>query len=240
MIEFLVLLLILAIILQVLLWTAIVQIEQYESGVLQSGKDSIELLNPGWHVVIPFRDKVTKVDLRTHYLDFPTRSFGTHDSKTVNLATTLSYKILDPKKSVLQASLASSSTPSPSSSSHHEKTDRKLSKIIELTLKNFVSKIDREILICKEISKYFEEFFRLDVNELDKKNISLRGEITFVISEKKIENKASNKLSESDKIKINKLIKKLSIKEIVDLIREGKDLTKKEIYNYCLKIKNEK
>ena len=43
-----------------------------------------------------------------------------------------------------------------------------------------------------------------------------------------------------EKIKIKKLIKKLSIKEIVDLIKEGKSIPKKEIYNYCLKIKNEK
>ncbi len=41
-------------------------------------------------------------------------------------------------------------------------------------------------------------------------------------------------------IKIRKLIKKLSIKEIVDLIKDGKNIPKKEIYNYCLKIKNEK
>ena len=114
---------------------------------------------------------------------------------------------------------------------------KKFSRSISLIKKYF---FDREILICKEISKYFEEFFRLDVNELDKKNISLRGEITLVISEKKVENKTSNNLSESDKIKIRKMIKKLTVKEIVDLIREGKDITKKEIYNYCLKIKNEK
>ena len=55
-----------------------------------------------------------------------------------------------------------------------------------------------------------------------------------------LENKTSNNLSESDKIKIGKLIKKLSIKEIVDLIKDGKNIPKKEIYNYCLKIKNEK
>ena len=41
-------------------------------------------------------------------------------------------------------------------------------------------------------------------------------------------------------IKIRKLIKKLSIKEIIDLIKDGKNIPKKEIYNYCLKIKNEK
>ena len=99
---------------------------------------------------------------------------------------------------------------------------------------------DREILICKEITKYFEEYFRFNINEIDQKKISLKGEITLVISEKKLVNKTSNNLSESDKIKIRKLIKKLSIKEIVDLIKEGKSIQKKEIYNYCLKMKNEK
>ena len=99
---------------------------------------------------------------------------------------------------------------------------------------------DREILICKEITKYFEEYFRFNINEIDQKKISLKGEITLVISEKKLVNKTSDNLSESDKTKIRKLIKKLSIKEIVDLIKEGKSIKKKEIYNYCLKMKNEK
>ena len=99
---------------------------------------------------------------------------------------------------------------------------------------------DREILICKEITKYFEEYFRFNINEIDQKKISLKGEITLVISEKKLVNKTSDNLSESDKTKIRKLIKKLSIKEIVDLIKEGKSIQKKEIYNYCLKMKNEK
>ena len=99
---------------------------------------------------------------------------------------------------------------------------------------------DREILICKEITKYFEEYFRFNINEIDQKKISLKGEITLVISEKKLVNKTSDNLSESDKTKIRKLIKKLSIKEIVDLIKDGTNISKKEIYNYCLKIKNEK
>tara|TARA_Y100000590_G_scaffold396875_1_gene477970 strand:+ start:3120 stop:3983 length:864 start_codon:yes stop_codon:yes gene_type:complete len=106
------------------------------------------------------------------------------------------------------------------------------------TIKKYFS--GREILICKEISKYFEEFFRFKVDELDQKNISLKGEITIVLSEKKKINKFSKNLSESDKTKIGKLINKLSIKEIVNLIKDGKNIPKKEIYNYCLKVKNEK
>ncbi len=116
-------------------------------------------------------------------------------------------------------------------------SSKKFNRSISVIKKYF---LDREIVICKEITKYFEEYFRFDVSQLDKKNISLRGEITLVISEKKLVNKTSNNLSESDKIKIRKMIKKLTIKEIIDLIKDGKNISKKEIYNYCLKIKNEK
>ena len=35
------------------------------------------------------------------------------------------------------------------------------------------------------------------------------------------------------------LINKLSVKEITNLISESRDISKKEVYNYCLKIKNE-
>ena len=68
---------------------------------------------------------------------------------------------------------------------------------------------------------------------------NLRGEITIVISEKKYNKNISNILSESDKKKIEMLINKLSVKEITNLISENRDISKKEIYNYCLKIKNE-
>ena len=35
------------------------------------------------------------------------------------------------------------------------------------------------------------------------------------------------------------MIKKLSIKEITELICLDKKISKKDVYNYCLKIKNE-
>ena len=36
------------------------------------------------------------------------------------------------------------------------------------------------------------------------------------------------------------MIKKLSIKDITDLISQKSNVPKKKIYNYCLKLKNEK
>ena len=43
----------------------------------------------------------------------------------------------------------------------------------------------------------------------------------------------------TDKRNIKKMIKKLSIKEIVNLISQNSSVPKKKIYNFCLKIKNE-
>ena len=67
-----------------------------------------------------------------------------------------------------------------------------------------------------------------------------KGELTVVISEKKIDKINSHLLSESDKSNINKMINKLSVKEITSLISQNSKVSKKEIYNYCLKLKNEK
>ena len=46
-------------------------------------------------------------------------------------------------------------------------------------------------------------------------------------------------MNESDINIINKIINKLTIKEITDLICQNSKVSKKLVYNYCLKLKNE-
>ena len=106
-------------------------------------------------------------------------------------------------------------------------------KIVDL--KEFF--LNRDIVICREISKYHEEYIRTSVKELSNVNFSRKGEITIIISEPKKERLSFNELEESDKRKINQLIKKMSIKDIVKKISESKQISKKLIYKYCLEIK---
>jgi len=113
---------------------------------------------------------------------------------------------------------------------------KKVNKIIPELKKNFSG---RRIVICREISKFYEEFIRKNVDDLEIFNKELKGELTIVISEKKIDKNHSQKLSESDMNIINKMINKLTIKEITEIISQNKDISKKEIYSYCLKLKNE-
>jgi 16S rRNA (cytidine1402-2'-O)-methyltransferase len=111
---------------------------------------------------------------------------------------------------------------------------KKVNKIIP-DLKKYFS--GRKIVFCREISKIYEEFMRKNVDDLELFNKELKGELTIVISEKKIDKNYSQKLSESDMNMINKMINKLTIKEITEIISHNKDISKKEIYSYCLKLK---
>ncbi len=113
---------------------------------------------------------------------------------------------------------------------------KKFNRIIPFLKDNFSG---RKIVICREISKLYEEYNRTEIDLLKNHYNELRGEITIVISEKITDKKYSLNLSESDKKIIKKMISKFSIKEITDLIVQTKKISKKEIYNYCLKIKNE-
>ena len=114
-------------------------------------------------------------------------------------------------------------------------SSKKINRTIPMLRKHFTG---REILICREISKFYEEYIRSDIDKLELFDNSLKGELTVVISEKKDE-KNSQLLSESDKRIISSMINKLSIKEISSLINQNKKISKKEIYNYCLSLKNE-
>ena len=114
---------------------------------------------------------------------------------------------------------------------------KKINKIIPEIKKNFTG---RKIVFCREISKIYEEFIRKNVDELELFEKELKGELTVVISEKKINKNISEKLTESDKNIIKKMINKLSTKEITDILSQRTNVSKKEIYNYCLKLKNEK
>ena len=113
---------------------------------------------------------------------------------------------------------------------------KKINKIIPHLKEKFSG---RQIVICREISKYYEEFIRSEIDELSEFKTDIKGEITIVVSEKKKLNKDSHLLSESDKRNIKKMINKLSIKEIIKQINKENKISKKTIYNYCLKLKNE-
>ena len=88
------------------------------------------------------------------------------------------------------------------------------------------------------MSKFYEEFIRLEINEMKPFDKDLRGELTIIISEKN-EKKTSQNLSVSDKRAIKRMINKFSTREIINFINQNNKISKKVIYDFCLKLKNE-
>ena len=115
-------------------------------------------------------------------------------------------------------------------------SSKKINKIIPYLKKNFSG---RKILICKEMTKYFEEFIRTDIDILDTFNLDIKGELTVVISENKSYKETNTNLTKFDQELIKSMINKLSVKEITTLINYRKKISKKIIYDYCISLKND-
>ena len=108
---------------------------------------------------------------------------------------------------------------------------KKINKIIPYLNTYFK---DRKVLICREISKYYEEYLRFDLGDLKLFNTAPKGELTVVLSEKQFNKNTSQILSESDKRSIKKMVNKLSTKEITDIISQNRRFQKKKFINIAL------
>ena len=77
-------------------------VNQYERGiVLRLGKYR-RTLGPGLRLIVPYIDKMTKVDVRTTPMDIPKQEVITRDNVTVNVDAVVYFKVLNAEKAVLE------------------------------------------------------------------------------------------------------------------------------------------
>ena len=103
--------------------------------------------------------------------------------------------------------------------------------------KKFMKK--REIFIGREMTKIHETFYRYSLDKFSGFKENLKGELTVVVSgnnedtfyETAVNTKKLN-------TEITQYLKKYSVKDVVNLISQKYNLSKKKIYDICLKIKN--
>ena len=99
----------------------------------------------------------------------------------------------------------------------------------------------RKIFIGKEMTKMHETFYRSKLDNLNSFKNKMKGELTVVLS-KNVEQKTLKKTTFNDQkltLEINKYLKIYTLKDVVNLISEKHNLPKKQVYNLCLKIKND-
>ena len=97
----------------------------------------------------------------------------------------------------------------------------------------------RKIFIAREMTKIHETFYRENLKDFEGFQAAIKGELTVVLSKKEeTPNSVSENFSEDKlKVEIKKYLKRYSLKDVVELISKKNNLSKKKVYDICLRLK---
>jgi regulator of protease activity HflC (stomatin/prohibitin superfamily) len=91
-----------AVIVLIILISAIKILREYERGVIFRFGRLRGAKGPGIFLIIPFVDKMIKVDLRTVTMDVPPQDVITRDNVPVKVNAVVYFRVMDPAKSVVK------------------------------------------------------------------------------------------------------------------------------------------
>jgi len=86
----------------VLLFMAVKVVTEYERGVIFRLGRLVGAKGPGLFFIVPFVDRMVKVDLRTVTMDVPSQEVITRDNVTVRVNAVVYFRVVDPQASVVK------------------------------------------------------------------------------------------------------------------------------------------
>lgn len=92
----------LIIILVVLILSSIRQVNQYERGVKFMLGKYLNTKDPGWRIILPVIQSMSKVDIRVKAVDVPDQDAITKDNISVKINAVIYYKVSDAAKAIIE------------------------------------------------------------------------------------------------------------------------------------------
>ena len=102
MLNFMPVLYFLGLILLVIVLRSIRQVNQYERGVKFFFGKYYKTLEPGWRLVFPVVQTLSKIDIRTKAVDVPLQEAITKDNVSAKINAVIYYKVVDVSKALLE------------------------------------------------------------------------------------------------------------------------------------------
>ncbi len=78
------------------------EVKQYERGVILTMGKFTGIREPGWSIVVPVFQKMTKVDMRIKAVDVPDQKVITRDNVSASINAVIYYKVSDASKAILE------------------------------------------------------------------------------------------------------------------------------------------
>jgi regulator of protease activity HflC (stomatin/prohibitin superfamily) len=85
-----------------IVWPAVKIVQQWERGVVLRFGRLISLREPGLNVILPWIDRMVKVDLRVETLVLEPQEVITRDNVTVHVDAVVYFKVIDAEKAVIE------------------------------------------------------------------------------------------------------------------------------------------
>src|SRR4030066_652994 len=93
---------IIVVVVLIIIPTAIKIVTEYERGVIFRLGRLVGARGPGLFIIIPFIDRMVKVDLRVVTMDVPSQEVITKDNVTVRVNAVVYFRVVDPESSVVK------------------------------------------------------------------------------------------------------------------------------------------
>lgn len=165
----------LIIILVVLLLISIRQVNQYQRGVkFQFGK-FVKMVEPGWRIVLPIMQSMTKVDMRIKAVDVPHQEAITRDNVSAKVSAVIYYRVADAPTAILQV----------------ENFWFAVSQLAQTTMRNVIGELELDELLAnreqaaariKQIVDVASEHWGIAVETVELKDIVLPDDMQRVIA----------------------------------------------------------
>jgi regulator of protease activity HflC (stomatin/prohibitin superfamily) len=158
-----------------ILFVSLRQINQYERGVKFTMGRYTGLVEPGWKVVIPVFQSMTKVDIRTKAVEVPYQDAITKDNVSCKINAVIYYHVIDAARSVVEVENVWYAI-----SQLAQTTMRNV--VGELTLDELLSERDQASVRIKELIAQHAGNWGIEVQGVELKDISLPEEMQRTIA----------------------------------------------------------
>ncbi|MCB0329715.1 MAG: slipin family protein [Bdellovibrionales bacterium] len=200
-------LIVLAVIVLVLFMNAVYILQEYERGVVFFLGKYRATRGPGLILVIPFVEKLRKVDQRVVTMDIPTQDVITRDNVTIKVNAVLYFRVMDPAKAEIQVENYLFAT----------------SQIAQTTLRSVCGEVELDDLLIKreEINTRIQEIidkqtdpWGIKVSTVEVKDIDLPQEMK----------RAMAKQAEAERERRAKVIQAIGEYEAAEKLRQAADV----------------
>lgn len=151
------------------------QINEYERGVMFTMGKFKKIKDPGWRVVVPIFQSMTKVDMRIKAVDVPDQKAITRDNISVSVNAVIYYKVADAGNAILKV----------------ENFYFAVSQLAQTTMRNIVGEVELDELLSqrekisqriREIVDKTTEVWGISVENVELKDVSLPADMERTIA----------------------------------------------------------